>query len=74
MAYGKHYLSRTHLGKGEVDNLATVGTREIITTNPGAAGNDREVTLTKEFWYSPKLGINLVVKRMIRCRPRSYSR
>ena len=26
-------------------------------------GNDREVALTKEFWYSPKLGINLMVKR-----------
>jgi hypothetical protein len=64
MADGKHYLSRADLGKGEVDNLETVGTRETITTNPGAAGNDREVTLTKEFWYSPKLGINLVVKRM----------
>lgn len=64
MADGKHYLSRADLGKGEVENLETVGTRETITTNPGTAGNDREVTLTKEFWYSPKLGINVVVKRM----------
>jgi len=64
MADGKHYLSREDLGKGETEGLETIGTRETITTNPGAVGNDREVALTKEFWYSPKLGVNLVVKRM----------
>lgn len=64
MADGKHYLSREDLGKGETEGLETIGTRETITTNPGTAGNDREVALTKEFWYSPKLGVNLVVKRM----------
>jgi hypothetical protein len=60
---GKRYLSREDLGKSQVEGLETVGTRETITTNPGVNGNDREVSLTKEFWYSPKLGINLVVKR-----------
>lgn len=64
MADGKHYLSREDLGKSETEGLETIGTREIITTNPGTVGNDREVTLTKEFWYSPKLGVNLLVKRM----------
>jgi hypothetical protein len=64
MADGKHYLSREDLGKGDTEGLETIGTRETITTNPGTFGNDREVTLTKEFWYSPKLGINLLVKRM----------
>jgi hypothetical protein len=64
MVDGKHYLSREDLGKGETEGLETIGTRETITTNPGTVGNDREVTLTKEFWYSPKLGVNLVVKRM----------
>ena len=60
---GKRYLSREDLGKGQTEGLETVGTRETISTNPGVVGNDREVALTKEFWYSPKLGINLVVKR-----------
>ncbi len=60
---GKRYLGRADLGKGDVQGLETIGTRETITTNPGTVGNDREVVLTKEFWYSPKLGINLVVKR-----------
>lgn len=64
MVDGKHYLSREDLGKGETDGLETIGTRETITTSPGTVGNDREVTLTKEFWYSPRLGVNLVVKRM----------
>ena len=63
MADGKRYLSRADLGKGETEGLETIGTRETITTNPGTVGNDREVALTKEFWYSPKLGVNLVVKR-----------
>jgi hypothetical protein len=64
MADGKHYLSREDLGKSETEGLETIGTRETIATNPGAVGNDREVTLTKEFWYSPKLGVNLFVKRI----------
>jgi hypothetical protein len=60
---GKRYLSREELGKGEVEGLETIGTRETITSNPGTVGNDREVALTKEFWYSPKLGVNLLTKR-----------
>jgi hypothetical protein len=64
IADGKHYLSREDLGKSETEGLETIGTRETITTNPGTVGNDREVMLTKEFWYSPKLGVNLLVKRM----------
>jgi hypothetical protein len=64
MADSKRYLSREDLGKGQTEGLETIGTRETISTNPGTAGNDREVALTKEFWYSPKLGVNLLVKRM----------
>ena len=60
---GKHYLSREDLGKNEVEGVETIGTRETVTTSAGAMGNDREVALSKEFWYSPKLAINLVVKR-----------
>jgi hypothetical protein len=60
---GKRYLSREDLGKGEIEGLETIGTRETITAAPGTVGNDREVARTKEFWYSPKLGVNLVVKR-----------
>jgi len=61
---GKHYLSREDLGKGVIEGIETIGTRETLTTSAGAMGNDREVALTKEFWYSPKLALNLVVKRL----------
>jgi hypothetical protein len=64
MADGHRHLSREDLGKGQSEGLETIGTRETITSSPGTVGNDREVVLTKEFWYSPKLGVNLVVKRM----------
>ena len=39
-------------------------TIETRTLNPGAIGNDRPISIVKEFWYSPQLGINLSVKRM----------
>jgi hypothetical protein len=29
----------------------------------GAIGNDRPVLTKREFWYSPKLGVNLISKR-----------
>ena len=60
---GKRYLSRENLGTDTIEGLETIGTRETISTSPGAVGNDREVVSTKEFWYSPRLGVNLVVKR-----------
>ena len=60
---GKRYLSRENLGSDTIEGLETIGTRETISTSPGAVGNDREVVSTKEFWYSPRLGVNLVVKR-----------
>ncbi|HWS96525.1 MAG TPA: hypothetical protein VN620_08635 [Candidatus Methylomirabilis sp.] len=60
---GKRYLSRENLGADTIEGLETIGTRETISTSPGVVGNDREVVSTKEFWYSPRLGVNLVVKR-----------
>jgi len=60
---GKRYLSRENLGTDTIEGLETIGTRETISTSPGVVGNDREVVSTKEFWYSPRLGVNLVVKR-----------
>jgi len=32
----------------------------------GAIGNDRPVLTKREFWYSPKLGVNLISKRQER--------
>lgn len=60
---GKAFLTRAPLGNDSVGGLETVGTRETTTLNAGTIGNDRSISIVKEFWYSPQLGINLIEKR-----------
>ncbi len=60
---GKQLLVRDSLGEHAIDDLNTIGTRETITVSPGTFGNDRPLTLTREFWNSPDLKTNLVVTR-----------
>jgi TonB family protein len=57
-------LMREDLGKNIVSGLDATGTRETRTLNPGTIGNDRPISIVKEYWYSPQLGINLLVKRV----------
>jgi hypothetical protein len=57
-------LSRQDLGRNMFEGFDTVGTRETTTIQPGVIGNSRAVSITKEFWYSPELGVNLLVKRI----------
>ena len=62
---GKRDLSRASLGTKTIEGVEVIGTRETITIAPGSAmGNTAPVEQTKEFWYSPKLGINLQVTRL----------
>ena len=56
-------LTVENLGKTVISGLDVVGTRETRILNPGAIGNDRSISIIKEIWYSPQLGINLSVKR-----------
>jgi hypothetical protein len=51
------------LGNQLVSGLETTGTRDTIIFNPGLFGNDRKMTIEREFWYSPKLGFNVLSKR-----------
>jgi hypothetical protein len=51
------------LGKQLVSGLETDGTRDSVIYNPDVFGNNRKVTIEREFWYSPKLGFNLISKR-----------
>jgi hypothetical protein len=51
------------LGKQFIAGVETIGTRDSVIYNPDVFGNDRKVTIEREFWYSPKLGINLLSKR-----------
>jgi hypothetical protein len=57
-------LTREDLGKTSVNGVEAIGTRETRTLNPGAIGNDRVISIVKEIWYSPQLGINVSVKRV----------
>ena len=55
------------LGKQFIAGVETVGTRDATIYNPGVFGNDRKVSVEREFWYSPQLGVNLL---SIRSDPR----
>jgi hypothetical protein len=55
------------LGKQFIAGVETAGTRDATIYNPGVFGNDRKVTVEREFWYSPELGVNLL---SIRSDPR----
>ena len=60
---GRRLLAREDLGQQSIDNLPAVGTRETTTISPGTVGNDKAITLSREFWYSPDLQTNLTVTR-----------
>lgn len=57
---GSGFQKHEDLGTGSVEGLATVGYRDTTTINPGVFGNDQPMTTTREFWYSSKLGFNLI--------------
>jgi hypothetical protein len=58
------------LGQQTIENLDATGSREITTLPAGQFGNTRSEPIVKEFWYSPRLGLNLITKRF---DPRSGS-
>jgi hypothetical protein len=64
MANGTRHLSRASLGSKTIEGLETIGTRETITIQTGVIGNSAPVESTKEFWFSPKLDLNLQVLRL----------
>lgn len=48
------------LGTQILAGVSADGVRDITTYNPGVFGNDRKVTIEREFWYSEHLGLNLL--------------
>jgi hypothetical protein len=56
-------LTRETLGTQTDSGFETVGTRETLTMNGAAVGADRPLSIVKEFWYAPRLGVNLSTKR-----------
>jgi hypothetical protein len=51
------------LGRMTIENMEVLGSRQTTTINVGVAGNQRAEPTIKEFWYSPRLQINLITKR-----------
>jgi hypothetical protein len=51
------------LGRQTIDGIEVVGSHEVRTVPVGAIGNEKEQPVVKEFWYSPRLGINVTTKR-----------
>ncbi|WP_263367103.1 hypothetical protein [Edaphobacter bradus] len=56
-------VTREDLGKRMIDDLDVVGSREVTTLNAGVVGNQKTEPIVKEFWYSPRLQINIITKR-----------
>jgi hypothetical protein len=59
-ADGASYLTREDLGTQTVSGLEMIGTREVLTVT---MNTNRPVAVTKEFWYSPQLGLNISTRR-----------
>lgn len=54
------YRSHEDLGTRNIEGIETVGTRDTTVVNPGVMGNDQQMSFVREYWHSPKLGINLI--------------
>lgn len=51
------------LGQKTIEDVDVIGSREVTTIAKGQIGNEKAEPIVKEFWYSPRLGINVVTKR-----------
>ena len=60
---GTGTVTREELGRKTIENVDVVGSREVTTLNAGVMGNEKPEPIVKEFWYSPRLGINVITKR-----------
>lgn len=60
---GKRSLARESIGNDVMDGINVVGTRETVTINAGVVGNSQALSITREFWYSPELQVNLAITR-----------
>src|SRR5580658_495491 len=60
---GKRTLARESLGNDVMDGINVVGSLETVTINAGVTGNSQALSITREFWYSPELQVNLAITR-----------
>jgi hypothetical protein len=59
---GHGTLTNEPLGKDMLQRVETEGTRLTQNIGAWAVGNDQPFSITREFWFAPSLGINLVSK------------
>jgi hypothetical protein len=57
---GKSSHQHQDLGASTYEGEDTHGYRETTTIEPGVMGNDKPMVITREFWWSPRLAINLI--------------
>jgi hypothetical protein len=57
---GTGFRQHEDLGLSNTQGIETHGYRETTTFNPGVMGNDKPMNVTREFWYSPQLAVNLI--------------
>jgi hypothetical protein len=69
--HGQGYsVQEEALGQKTIENVDVLGSREITTLPAGKFGNDKPEPIVKEFWYSSRIGLNVITKRF---DPRSGS-
>jgi hypothetical protein len=51
------------LGHNSIGSVDVVGARSTLTIPAGNIGNEKPEEVVKEFWYSPRLGINIQTTR-----------
>jgi hypothetical protein len=56
------YVKEEDLGVHEVDGVSAHGVRETQIIPADNSGAGREIQVTDEFWYSPDLRINLIIR------------
>jgi hypothetical protein len=56
-------ITHEALGQKTVEDVEANGSREVTTLAAGKFGNEKAQPVVKEFWYSPRLGLNLITKR-----------
>jgi len=56
-------VASENLGTQTLNGLELIGSRETQTIKPMAVGNDRPIVAVKEFWYSKRLGLNVLTTR-----------
>jgi hypothetical protein len=57
---GNGYSIHEDLGIKTIEGIEVLGSRDTRVVIAGAMGNDQEMKIVREYWHSPKLGVNLI--------------